>query len=589
MLKHIRASALVLIASLALCESALAFNVDMPWGGPTDPWQLVPMPNNTVFPSGSGYLHWIDTTTGLPDKSWLSQPAMIAMPDGSFWTSGKDGGTPILHFAPNWFGPPDVLPPLASGARPGSWARAADGTLWFTEVTDHGQGVPVIGRLDPATKVVTELGGLLAGAQPAGIVTGPDGNLWFVDPGANAIGRITPAGVVTEFQPPANLHLTVGWALTVGPSSDLYFLVHGGIARMTTSGTFVGGVIDGGMEDFEPRDLAYGRDGNLWTIECNPDSLARVSPSGTVTRSRDGTFAVGACPTSIVSTSDGTVWLMDYNDSRYGHVVFDSPLATTDDPTGVGSTTASFNGEGSPRGSQATIHFEYGTSTGYGRTTGERPIGDQDGAVPVSESITGLRPSTTYHYRLVVTNPIGTVYGADQTVTTVPEPPPPPPPLPVDRDGDDYASTVDCDDQSAAIHPGALDKPDDGVDQDCSGADSSHPRFQPHADAGWRTVKGRIVFTRMIIDAMPAGSSLKLTCRGSGCTKRPYTATMAKPIRRLDLTKRLKNARLRKGDKVELTLSRPGYVTTIVRWTIGPPPRAAILCLPPDAMLPRAC
>jgi hypothetical protein len=102
-------------------------------------------------------------------------------------------------------------------------------------------------------------------------------------------------------------------------------------------------------------------------------------------------------------------------------------------------------------------------------------------------------------------------------------------------------------------------------------------------------VHGRIVFTRMIIDAMPAGASLKLTCNGSGCITRPYSATISKPVQRLDLTKRLKGARLRKGAKVELTLSRPGYVATIVRWTIGRPPKAAILCLPPDAKLPRAC
>src|SRR5439155_25862858 len=31
------------------------------------------------------------------------------------------------------------------------------------------------------------------------IAAGPDGNLWFTEPAPNRIGRITPAGVVTEF------------------------------------------------------------------------------------------------------------------------------------------------------------------------------------------------------------------------------------------------------------------------------------------------------------------------------------------------------------------------------------------------------
>lgn len=43
----------------------------------------------------------------------------------------------------------------------------------------------------------------------------------------------------------------------------------------------------------------------------------------------------------------------------------------------------------------------------------------------------------------------------------------------VDVDGDGYTSAVDCNDVDAAIHPGAVDIPDDGVDQDCDGVDTS--------------------------------------------------------------------------------------------------------------------
>lgn len=41
-----------------------------------------------------------------------------------------------------------------------------------------------------------------------------------------------------------------------------------------------------------------------------------------------------------------------------------------------------------------------------------------------------------------------------------------------DRDGDGFPSSVDCDDDDPRVHPGAFDVPWDGVDQDCSGADS---------------------------------------------------------------------------------------------------------------------
>ncbi|HEX9235282.1 MAG TPA: hypothetical protein VF972_03260, partial [Actinomycetota bacterium] len=35
--------------------------------------------------------------------------------------------------------------------------------------------------------------------HPFWITPGPDGNLWFTDTSADAIGRITPTGAVTEF------------------------------------------------------------------------------------------------------------------------------------------------------------------------------------------------------------------------------------------------------------------------------------------------------------------------------------------------------------------------------------------------------
>ena len=40
-----------------------------------------------------------------------------------------------------------------------------------------------------------------------------------------------------------------------------------------------------------------------------------------------------------------------------------------------------------------------------------------------------------------------------------------------DRDGDDFAEDVDCDDNDPAINPGAEDICNDGIDQDCSGED----------------------------------------------------------------------------------------------------------------------
>ncbi len=42
----------------------------------------------------------------------------------------------------------------------------------------------------------------------------------------------------------------------------------------------------------------------------------------------------------------------------------------------------------------------------------------------------------------------------------------------LDDDGDGVADTLDCKPRDASIHPGAVEVPDDGVDQDCDGSDS---------------------------------------------------------------------------------------------------------------------
>ena len=50
-----------------------------------------------------------------------------------------------------------------------------------------------------ATISITEFTVPTSASNPYQIVTGPDGNLWFTEEGAAKIGRITTAGIITEF------------------------------------------------------------------------------------------------------------------------------------------------------------------------------------------------------------------------------------------------------------------------------------------------------------------------------------------------------------------------------------------------------
>jgi hypothetical protein len=101
-----------------------------------------------------------------------------------------------------------------------------------------------------------------------------------------------------------------------------------------------------------------------------------------------------------------------------GLAVAAAPGATTGPATDVTATTATLNGTVSPNREDTRYYFQYGTTTAYGTDTPmQGPIGgNADRAV--SANVTGLAPSTTYHYRVVAVNASGTVFGADMTFTT---------------------------------------------------------------------------------------------------------------------------------------------------------------------------
>lgn len=71
-----------------------------------------------------------------------------------------------------------------------------------------------------------------------------------------------------------------------------------------------------------------------------------------------------------------------------------------------------------PHGQPTSYFFEYGTTASYGTESAIAPAGSGTKAVKIGQTITGLQPATTYHYRVVATNPMGTTRGADRTFKT---------------------------------------------------------------------------------------------------------------------------------------------------------------------------
>jgi streptogramin lyase len=316
---------------------------------------------------------------------------------------------------------------LTALSQPEDITAGPDGNLWFTEKAAPGR----IGRITPAGVISEFSAGLTIGSQPESIVAGPDGNLWFTEtanPGR--IGRITPAGVITEF----STGLTANGApnqIVAGPDGNLWFTElnnPGGLGRITTSGT-VTEFSTGLTPNLQPAGIASAGDGSLWFTEsAAPGQLGRVTVLGGITEYSTGLTAAST-PLRSTGGPDGNVWFTENaSPGRIGRLTV-PPGASSTVATGVADNSATVNGSVRPNSQATTYYFEYGQTTAYGSTTTAAGAGSGASPQAFGAGLNGLTAGTQYHYRVVATNGSGTSVGGDLTFTTTgtaPTPPPPP-------------------------------------------------------------------------------------------------------------------------------------------------------------------
>jgi phosphodiesterase/alkaline phosphatase D-like protein len=95
-----------------------------------------------------------------------------------------------------------------------------------------------------------------------------------------------------------------------------------------------------------------------------------------------------------------------------------APTAVTGAATGVTASAATLNATINPNGQPTTYHFDYGTTTGYGSVTGELPAGSASSDQAFAVNLSGLAPSTTYHFRVVAANATPTTVNGDDVIFT---------------------------------------------------------------------------------------------------------------------------------------------------------------------------
>ena len=84
----------------------------------------------------------------------------------------------------------------------------------------------------------------------------------------------------------------------------------------------------------------------------------------------------------------------------------------------LGPTGATLSGTVDPNGRSTGWWIEYGTTNRYGARTDTRSAGSGTSPVTVSFRVEGLRAGVEYHFRVVASNDLGTVRGADRAFRT---------------------------------------------------------------------------------------------------------------------------------------------------------------------------
>jgi hypothetical protein len=166
----------------------------------------------------------------------------------------------------------------------------------------------------------------------------------------------------------------------------------------------------------------------------------------------------------------------------------------------------------------------------------------------------------------------------------------------LDRDGDGAARPGDCDDANPAVRPGAQDTPRNRVDEDCAGGDASFPTLTTTMLPFWDIDGSRFTMVSLrIAQQFPKRLKITLVCKGPRCPVESKVLKVGKVrkgeasgISSLSKAQRV----FRAGQTVELKASAPGFNARISRLKLqaGKIPVSKVFCaLPGSAKVQRSC
>ncbi len=237
--------------------------------------------------------------------------------------------------------------------------------------------------------------------EPTGVAVDSSGDLWVADSGNNRIVELDSSGAPVEVNgKPVEIASEGVSSVALDAHGDVFAVVENSADPCGEIGTSCTHLVEYSSEGRQLADVGAGHFG----VPHEENNSERFFSMVAVNQANGRVY--------VTDGQKETVW------------VFGPPVAPVVDrelTAEVGASEVKLGALVSPGGIQTSYRFEYGPTSEYGSSTPfpEGSVGEGLESHAVWASAYGLAPGTTYHYRVVASNELGTAYGEDQTFTTL--------------------------------------------------------------------------------------------------------------------------------------------------------------------------
>jgi virginiamycin B lyase len=262
------------------------------WFGIDNPWRGDGRRFGELSPHGKESVFHFRTPAG-PQDSALG-------PDGRMWFT-EYGGKVAAVRRDGTYTEFDV----GRHSRPTGIAAGDDGNLWIAQSKGN-----EIGRVS-TSGTVTEFPIPGSGSRPVGIASGP-GGMWFTLSWGHRVGIISPTGDIRLFFLPKGYK---AGSITRGPDGNMWFAIDRSssplyacsqIGRITPDGLITEFDLPG-CEYRSPMYIAPGPDGNVW-LTAGSTRIYSITPTGDVHE-----YELDRSAGDLTQGPDGALWFASAN------------------------------------------------------------------------------------------------------------------------------------------------------------------------------------------------------------------------------------------------------------------------------------